>query len=138
MQAIANVFINGRYPKLVLAVTWAGLLAVLLLTGYGFVVLQVTSQLNRSNDAELARLGEIRSNVVGALQRLEREAVSAPCSRGFLAQMQTIAFLPDGLNEFLYAPNHVVKCSTSQPKFEQTVVLGRPDIRGAAPGDPDL
>ena len=30
-----------------------------------------------------------------------------------LAQLQTVAFQPDGLNEFLYAPHGIVKCSTS-------------------------
>ena len=60
------------------------------------------------------------------------------CSRLFFAQLQTVAFLPDGLNEFLYAPHGIVKCSTSQPKFDIPVSLGEPDIKGNGPADLDL
>jgi len=52
--------------------------------------------------------------------------------------MQRIAFIPDGLNEFLYAPNGVAECSTSQPKFITPVPLGAPDIEGSGPSDPSL
>ena len=42
------------------------------------------------------------------------------------------------LNEFLYAPHGIVKCSTGPPKFDTLVSLGSPDIKGNGPADLDL
>ena len=42
------------------------------------------------------------------------------------------------MNEFLYAPHGIVKCSTNQPKFDTLVSLGSPDIKGNGPADLDL
>ena len=106
--------------------------------GYGFIVWQVSSSIRRDQDTELGRLAEIRGNVVFALQKLQQDATAPPCSPDFLAQMQKIAFIPDGLNEFLYAPNGVAECSTRQPKFITPVPLGAPDIEGSGPSDPSL
>ncbi len=86
--------------------------------GYGFIVWQIGSHIRRDQNAELSRIAETHDNAVSALQRLQQEATAPACSHDFLAEMQTIAFIPDGLNEFLYAPNGIVQCSTSQPKFE--------------------
>ena len=75
--------------------------------------LAVSSSIRHDQQAELSRIAQIRQNAVSALLRLQREATAPACSRLFFAQLQTVAFLPDGLNEFLYAPHGIVKCSTS-------------------------
>jgi len=137
-SALVSAFIAGRHQRLLLAALWGALLSILLGMGYGFIVWQVSSSIRRDQDAELARLAEIRSNAVYALQKLQQDATAPPCSRDFLAQMQRIAFLPDGLNEFLYAPNGIAECSTSQPKFENPVALGAPDIESHDPRRPSL
>jgi hypothetical protein len=138
MSALVSAFIAGRHQRLLLAALWGTLLSILLGMGYGFIVWQVSSSIRRDQDAELGRIAEIRGNVVFALQKLQQDATAPPCSRDFLAQKQRIAFIPDGLNEFLYAPNGLAECSTSQPKFESPVPLGAPDIEGSGPNDPSL
>jgi len=138
MSALITAVIAGRHQRLLSAALWGALFSVLLAIGYGFVLWQIGSYIRRDHAAELGRLAEIRGNVVFALQKLQQDAIAPPCSRDFLAQMQQIAFLPDGLNEFLYAPNAIVECSTSQPKFESPVALGAPDIEGSGPSDPTL
>ena len=138
MSALISAFIAGRYQRLLLAVLWGALLAALLGIGYGFIVWQVTSSIDRAQRAELARITEIRSNAVYALQKLKQEATAPSCTPDFLAEMQRIAFLPDGLNEFLYAPNVRVECSTSRPKFETPVPLGAPDIDSSGANAPSL
>jgi len=138
MSALISAFIAGRYQRLLLAVLWGALLAALLGIGYGFIVWQVTSSIGRDQRAELARITEIRSNAVYALQKLKQEATAPSCTPDFLAEMQRIAFLPDGLNEFLYAPNVRVECSTSRPKFETPVPLGAPDIDSSGANAPSL
>jgi sensor c-di-GMP phosphodiesterase-like protein len=138
MSALVSAFIAGRYQRLLLAMLWGALLAALLGIGYGFIVWQVTSSIGRDQRAELARITEIRRNAVYALQKLKQEATTPPCSPDFLAVMQRVAFLPDGLNEFLYAPNGRVECSTSRPKFETPVPLGAPDVDSSGANAPSL
>lgn len=138
MSALVNALIEGRRERLLLCFLWCALFSSLLGIGYGFIVWQVSSYIRHDQEAELSRIAQIRQNAVSALQRLQREATAPRCSRLFFAQLQTVAFLPDGLNEFLYAPHGIVKCSTSHSKFDIPVSLGEPDIKGNGPVDLDL
>ena len=130
MSALVNALIEGRRERLLLCFLWCALFSSLLGIGYGFIVWQVSGYIRHDQEAELSRIAQIRQNAVSALQRLQREATAPRCSRLFFAQLQTVAFLPDGLNEFLYAPHGIVKCSTSHSKFDIPVSLGEPDIKG--------
>ncbi len=138
MSQLVNAFIAGRHQRSLLCALWCVLFCSLLAIGYGFIVWQIDSQIRRDQNAELSRFAEIHDNAVYALQKLQQNATAPACSHDFLAEMQTIAFIPDGLNEFLYAPNGLAECSTSQPKFETPVPLGAPDIEGSGPSDPSL
>ena len=138
MSALVNAFIAGRHRSLLRAVLWALIFAALLIMGYGFIRWQIGADIRRDQAAELGRINEVRSSAIYALQMLQQNATAEPCSRDFLAQMQKVAFLPDGLNEFLYAPGGSVACSTSQPKFEPGVPLGAPDIAAKTPTDLSL
>ena len=115
MSALVNALIAGRHQRLIRGALWCVFYAVLLTIGYGFIHWQVGSHIDRDQRAELGRISAIRSYAVDALQMLQQDATAPACSRDFLAQMQRVAFLPDGLNEFLYAPAGAALCSTSQP-----------------------
>ena len=63
-----------------------------------------------------------------------RESVTAePCSADFRDQLRRVAFLPDGLSEFLYVRGETALCSTSMPHFIRLLSLGRADLQM---GDP--
>jgi sensor c-di-GMP phosphodiesterase-like protein len=136
MSAIVNAFIAGRHRRLLRGALWGVTFTVLLALGYGFVHWQVRGHIRHDQRAELARINAIRTGAVDALRMLQRDATAAPCSRDFLAQMRRVAFLPDGLNEFLYAPGGRIECTTSQPSFAESVMLAPPDIATSKPGDP--
>jgi sensor c-di-GMP phosphodiesterase-like protein len=138
MSALANVFISIRHSSLFQGALWLALFLGFLVVGYCFVLFQVVGEVSRDHDAELDRIADTRRSAISALRTLKHVATGTPCSRDFLAQMRRVAFLPDGLNEFLYAPNGVVKCSTSQPAFATRVTLGTPDIEGSEPNVPSL
>jgi sensor c-di-GMP phosphodiesterase-like protein len=138
MSALTNALIAGRHQRLLRGALWCVFYAVLLTIGYGFIHWQVGSHIRRDQHAELGRISAIRSDAVNALQMLQQDAAAPACSRDFLAQMQRVAFLPDGLNEFLYVPAGAALCSTSQPKFATPVPLGAPDIIGDTSQDPSL
>ena len=134
MSALAKALVAGRHQRLMCLVLLADIFAVLLVIGYGFVNWQVASLVAQDQQAEIARTDTIRHHVARALQLLQRDARALPCSHAFLAQMQHIAFLADGLNEFLYAPSGYASCSTSRASFTQPVFLGEEDI---PPGGPE-
>ena len=121
MSALANVFISIRHSSFFLGALWLALFLGFLAVGYCFVLLQVVGEVRRDHDAELGRIADTRRSAMSALRMLKHDATGSPCSSDFLAQMRRVAFLPDGLNEFLYAPNGVVKCSTSQSAFATRV-----------------
>ncbi|SJZ66790.1 EAL domain-containing protein [Consotaella salsifontis] len=75
----------------------------------------------------LAPFEETRDHVDAAFARLRQEASAEPCSAEFRDQMQKIAFLPDGLNQFFYAPDGRLTCASSGARFSPTIDLGPPD-----------
>src|SRR4029078_10739039 len=130
MSALVNALIEGRRERLLLCFLWCALFSSLLGIGYGFIVWPVSSYIRPHEEPELSRIAQIRQNALSALQRFRREATAPRCSRLFFAQLQTVAFLPDGLNEFLYAPHRIVKCCTSHSKFAIPVSLGETALHG--------
>jgi sensor c-di-GMP phosphodiesterase-like protein len=135
MSAVVNALIAGRYWRLLRGALWAALYALLLALGLGFILWQVSTHIAHDQRAELERVTAVRDAAASALALLQRDATAAPCSRAFLAQMQRVAFLADGLNEFLYAPAGQVACSTSQASFTPPVPLGGVDIAPATATD---
>jgi sensor c-di-GMP phosphodiesterase-like protein len=87
-------------------------------------------------EAARVRLEEVvrlRTNAVAALDDLRATVTAVPCSDAFQDQMREVAYRPDGLNEFLYAPGGVARCSTSVRWFQKPVALGAPDIAALDP-----
>jgi hypothetical protein len=52
----------------------------------------------------IAQLEKVRGYVNAAFEMLRRDVTADSCSPEFHRQMRRVAFEPDGLNEFLYAP----------------------------------
>ncbi len=137
MFSLEHAFIVGRrHRTLLFALLWTALFLVALGIGWSLVRWQISQFAREDREQELARIVELRSHAIATLIQLQREAVGPPCSHEFLATMRRIAFLPDGLNEFLHAPGGVVKCSTSRSVFLSPAYLGVPDIAGDTPEAP--
>ncbi|WP_181699659.1 EAL domain-containing protein [Chthonobacter albigriseus] len=127
MARFVSVFVSEYRQRLVSTLVWCLAFAgsLLLFTAIG---LQAASQAMRAGaDNNLAEVVRLRTNAIAAFDMLEREVTAEPCSPDFQAQLRRIAFLPDGLNEFLYAPQGVARCSTSLPTFPTPVPLDRLD-----------
>ncbi|MFA5950788.1 MAG: EAL domain-containing protein [Hyphomicrobium sp.] len=115
-------------------VLWLVILTGLLAVGYAFIWFQIANNLRHDQDFELGRVDKVNADALYALKKSRLEVVAPPCSQEFLTQLKRVSFLPDGLNEFFYAPSDNVLCSTTNPKFESPVPLGPADIRDAASG----
>lgn len=128
MSSLASLFIGRKYRWLLYTGVWLILFVAALAGGLVITLSQLDDHVRRDREAELARIADMRAHVVGSLERLNREASAKQCSEQLLAAMERIAFLPDGLNTFLYAPGGVVRCSTSHARFDPPVSLGHADI----------
>lgn len=126
-------FIAGHRPLLVQAVLWTIIFLGLLGAGLGVIRWQVDSHIARDQRTELARIEAVHSSAVSAMTMLE-QAPGEPCSAKFIAAMRAVAFLPDGLNQFLYAPDGKAHCSADGTRFDPPVELGLADIPAPAPG----
>lgn len=104
---------------------------LLLAIGYKLTLFDIESDLQLQNTQTLAHLTEMHDFAVSALRSLRQDANAPPCSEAFLRQMQVVAFRPDGLNVFFYAPDGIPKCGTNQPSYRAPAALGPPDLHGA-------
>jgi len=134
MSALASLFVGGRYRRLVCIITWTMLFVAFFCVGWAIVLWQLAGEARRDRDAELMRVADGHIKIAATLETLNQKTSSKECSDELHAAMEQIAFLPDGLNKFLYAPGGIVRCSTSRGALEPPVDLGAPDIASSKPG----
>lgn len=130
-RRFADAMISGTHQ----GVLWLGLwlvsfIAVLVVLS-AIAAVEVRKMMYDEAAANIANLERVRANVAAAFRMLEADVSAEPCTPPFHRQLRRVAFEPDGLNEFLYAPNGVVLCSTSKERFAEPVPLGTPDLTGA-------
>lgn len=137
MPFLANFFLDGRNVVKARIVIWIALFLAILAIMYRFALWEVSSELRRQNQAALAHVSQTHGAAISALQTLQTEATAQPCSETFLQQMQVIAYRPDGLNLFFFAPGSTPKCGTNQTTYPAGQTFGDPDVLGAT-GEPNL
>ena len=128
MATLPHLLVAERHHRVRGIVIWVG---VFLLT-LALVGVISAFQIDRSIDAAANRSLEsfvaLRANFLATLERLRAEVTAAPCSAEFRNQLRKIAYRPDGLNEFLYAPGGQVQCSVNVPHLDPPFALGPPDF----------
>lgn len=128
MASFASIFIPAGRQRLI-AVLFGLLCFFTTLTALGgaalhYVGLGLTGAAGKAlKDYEI-----VRQNVENAFRTLEKRVTAPACSEPFLLELRRIAFIPDGLNEFIYAPDGVPQCSTSFSRYPAPVALGPPDV----------
>lgn len=138
MSGFVNPFVSGRYRSFVEFIIWIAITLALLAFGAAFWLAQIHDSLRGEAKARLAHFDKLEVNVVDAFAELQRTVTAEPCSEPFLRQLRRVAFKPDGLNEFMYAPNRVVTCSTSLKMAQAGIPLGEPDIERHGSSDISL
>lgn len=133
MSAFVNPFVSGRHKRLAGFLLWLAAALLLLAAGAALWRMQLRDALAREAGAALLHFDKLHAHVTAAFDELERTATAAPCSDDFIRELRRVAFKPDGLNEFMYAPGGMVTCSTSIAAAQAPAALGPPDI--AAGGD---
>lgn len=101
--------------------------AVLALAG-AYSAMHLRSTMRAEAQTSLERFARLRDNMHETFAAMHETVTAEPCSPEFQHQLRRIAYRPDGLNEFLYAPAGVVVCTVNVPEMVAPMPLGTPDI----------
>lgn len=127
-QLLVRSFVFGRRKRFLGLLLWFLFFPAVLGLIAAFFVYAISNDLREMGQQNVEQLHKLRTSVASAFAMLRSEVTAEPCSVAFHKQLSRVAFVPDGLNEFLYAPATRVTCSTSKERFDQPVPLGPADI----------
>jgi sensor c-di-GMP phosphodiesterase-like protein len=130
MAKLVGVFISSAYRRAIAAVVWLCVF-VLILAGVGAYAVHKTAGLAQmEGDRAIEQRTRLHGNLGEAFALLHEQVTAAPCSALYREQVARVAYLPDGLNQFLHAPGGKVLCSLAAEEFAEPVDLGPPDVSG--------
>lgn len=131
MAKLVSVFISSTCRRMIAAIVWLGAFAVVVAVGGGYALHKTAELAQMEGDRAIEQFTRLRGNLFETFERMQAQLTAEPCSPAFREQLRRIAYLPDGLNEFLYAPGGKAQCSLSISAFEPAVDLGAPDMIGS-------
>lgn len=127
MARLVRYLISARQQTLAALVLGIVLFALIMAGIAGLVRQQVVLAMSRESLEVLQPYKELTERIGSTLAAL-RGIAAEPCTEDFNRQLKRVAYLPDGLNEFLYAPGGTIRCSVSTRSFDPPVALGTPDV----------
>ncbi|MCP8885216.1 EAL domain-containing protein [Devosia sp. XJ19-1] len=128
MSRIVGLLIAGTHDRGLRLALWVLAFAAMLSVATWVVAEQVSINMRTETQRSLAGYERLRTNVLSTFDEMDRRLTQPACSPEYLDELRRIAFLPDGINELLYAPNGVVLCSVNSGRLVQPIMLGNPDI----------
>ena len=131
MGGFVGILISKAHQRGIRLALLGGMFALLLLLGTGAAALLVQEGLRAEASIAIAPFAKLRSDVDAAFDALEHNVTATPCGPQFREQMRRVAYMPDGISEFLYAPDGVVQCASSMGTLASPEELGAPDLSAA-------
>lgn len=128
MAKFVSVFISAAYRRLFTLLVWVVAFVVVASCASWYALHTTKETMKIEADFVVEHFVRLRENLASTFEVIHRDLTADPCSPAFRDQLRRIAYLPDGLNEFLYAPGGKVQCSSSSAKIDPPVDLGKPDI----------
>lgn len=126
MPRFVSLFIDRAHQRYLGLGLWLAIFAIIL----AVASLAGGQLVNQKMSTEAARMLEphmrLRQSVAATFSAIRQSVTAAPCSAAFHEQLRQIAFLPDGLNEFLSVSDGVVRCSVASDLAPYD--LGKPDV----------
>ncbi len=128
MARFVSVFISDAYRRVISLIVWfVAFAAVVAVIGW-FSLDQAGRAMTYEARSTADHFVRLRTNLLSTFDVMHANLTAEPCSPAFQEQLRRIAYLPDGLNEFLYAPGGRARCSANVAAFDGAVDLGEPDI----------
>ncbi len=94
----------------------------------------LSHQISNQNAVKIAQVYNVINTARSSLDRAFNESKGASCSDEFVSSLRKVAFIPDGLNEFLFVPSNKVLCGTTLGRLSEAVSLGTRDVRESESG----
>ena len=128
MAGLARFFVTERHQRPLVMAIWTLVLAICLAIACWMLALNLRETLRNQTAIALDQYIALRTDVIDTFDRLERDVTAPPCTDIYLDQLRRIAFLPDGINEFLHFEDGTLVCSVNAGMFETPYALGSVDI----------
>lgn len=126
MAKFISLLIERSHQRLIGLTLWVLAFVLSLTFAAVFSAQQINSSMVSEARLTLEPLVRLRSSVLSTFEEMQKQLTAEPCSPAFHEQLRAVAFLPDGLNEFIYAPDGNAQCSVSADFTPHQ--LGVPDI----------
>lgn len=130
MAKLVSVFISSGHRRLISVLVWVATFATVLALVGGYALHKTADAARAQTERGAEQFLHLRTNLLAVFDMMHAQLTAAPCSPAFHDELRRIAYLPDGLNEFLYAPGGKAQCSTRIAAFGEPVDFGAPDIDG--------
>lgn len=131
MAKLVSVFISSAYRQAIAALVWVSVFLLVLAVIGGYALYKTSDLARMESERAVGQFVRLRANLLETFDRIHAEVTAEPCSPAFREQLRRIAYLPDGLNEFLYAPGGHVQCSLNLASLDAPLYLGAPDLVGS-------
>jgi sensor c-di-GMP phosphodiesterase-like protein len=128
MSRFVGFLIDGTRQRGIRLAIW--LVAFTAMVGFATWVVaeQVAINMRSETQRSLAGYERLRANVLSTFDEMDARLTQPACSSAYLEELRRIAFLPDGINELLYAPGGVVRCSVNSGLLPEALDLGVADV----------
>lgn len=128
MSHLVSVLISTTHRRLISAFAKIVTFAIVLAIVSAYALHKTAEVAQEQSRAGTEQFLILRNDLQTIFAKMHTEITAEPCSAAFQDQLRRIAYLPDGLNEFLYAPGGKAQCSTHNDHFNPPVDFGVPDI----------
>ncbi|WP_223999761.1 EAL domain-containing protein [Aureimonas sp. SA4125] len=98
---------------------------------------EISQEMARQSQSILQPYAERARQAAETFEVLKADVTAPPCTPEFDRQIRGVAYRPDGLNEFFYAPDGIIECTVSMGRLNPPITLGQPDIP-ARDGEPAI
>ncbi|WP_075214279.1 EAL domain-containing protein [Mongoliimonas terrestris] len=133
MASYFSFFISKRRQLWTSAAVWVVGFVLVFFVMAQVALTSIRGVMLEAAEKELAEIVDLRRNALLALDILAAEATAPACSEAFIRQMREVAYRPDGLNEFIHAPDGRIACTTTLGTSRAGVLVPEPDIRDLKP-----
>lgn len=134
MTNLVSVLISTTHRRLISVLAKIATFAIVLAIVTGYALHKTSEMAQEQSRTDTEQFLQLRDELHTVFDKMHTELTAEPCSASFQNQLRRIAYLSDGLNEFLYAPGGKAHCSIYGGKFNPPVDFGKPDIDGSING----
>lgn len=126
--SVASALMSDRRRRIAGCLVWLCAFLAIMAAGTFYSAHRVAATMQAQAEGTLREAARLEASVGNTLGIMRRTLTGDPCGARFLDTLHRIAYLPDGLNELIYAPGGQARCSVSVAHFDTPLDFGRPTV----------